>query len=86
MLVATACGLWVRPAELITAPISAPIAFVVGLLPASGGGDGFSGRLMGVFTALALHAGWLYGGTLAAALVVWLRRAARAGAQPEPRP
>jgi hypothetical protein len=33
------------------------------------------GRLMGLVTGLATQAGWLYGGTLAAGLIVLVRRA-----------
>ncbi|WP_420719301.1 DUF6542 domain-containing protein [Streptomyces sp. NRRL S-1521] len=71
--VATFTALWVRPADLVTAPISVPIAFAAGVLPISGG-TGFGGRLMGLVTSLALHAGWLYGGTLIAGLVVGVRK------------
>ncbi|WP_336605881.1 DUF6542 domain-containing protein [Streptomyces sp. BA2] len=66
---------WVRPADLVTAPVAVPIAFAVGLVPISGGnGGGFSGHFMGLITSLALHAGWLYGGTLVAGLIVTVRR------------
>ncbi|MFJ2026532.1 DUF6542 domain-containing protein [Streptomyces sp. NPDC087897] len=67
-------ALWVRPADLVTAPISVPIAFAVGVLPISGGSDGFGGQLMGLVTALAVHAGWLYGGTLVAGLISSVRK------------
>ncbi|MFE6162477.1 DUF6542 domain-containing protein [Streptomyces sp. NPDC056486] len=67
-------ALWVRPADLVTAPVAAPIAFAVGLLPISGGSGGFGGHFMGLITSLAMHAGWLYGGTLVAALIVTVRR------------
>ncbi|GAA3114930.1 hypothetical protein GCM10010449_41280 [Streptomyces rectiviolaceus] len=65
---------WVRPADLVTAPVAVPIAFAVGLVPISGGSGGFSGHFMGLITSLALHAGWLYGGTLIAGLIVTVRR------------
>ncbi|MEU5998728.1 MULTISPECIES: DUF6542 domain-containing protein [unclassified Streptomyces] len=65
---------WVRPADLVTAPVAAPIAFAVGLVPISGGTGGFGGHFMGLITSLALHAGWLYAGTLAAGLIVTVRR------------
>ncbi|MEV0525495.1 DUF6542 domain-containing protein [Streptomyces sp. NPDC050439] len=66
---------WVRPADLFTAPVAAPIAFAVGLVPLSGGnGGGFGGHFMGLITSLALHAGWLYAGTIVAALVAIVRR------------
>ncbi|MFJ9622163.1 DUF6542 domain-containing protein [Streptomyces sp. NPDC101181] len=67
-------ALWVRPADLVTAPISAPIAFAVGIFPISGGSDGFGGQLMGLVTALAVHAGWLYGGTFVAGVIATVRR------------
>ena len=71
--VATLTALWVRPADLVTAPIGVPIAFATGILPISGG-TGFGGRVMGLVTSLALHAGWLYGGTLIAGLIVCVRK------------
>ncbi|WNF31378.1 hypothetical protein RI138_22060 [Streptomyces sp. C11-1] len=67
-------ALWVRPADLVTAPISVPIAFAVGIFPISGGSDGFGGQVMGLVTALAVHAGWLYGGTLVAGLIASVRK------------
>lgn len=84
---------WVRPADLVSAPIIAPIAFAAGLVPLSGGnGGGFGGHFMGLVTSLALHAGWLYAGTLVAGLVAIVRRVKlmgqrrRAGAVPSPAP
>lgn len=67
-------ALWVRPADLVTAPISVPIAFAVGVLPVAGGDGGLGGRLMAVVTALAVHAGWLYGGTLVAGVIATVRK------------
>ncbi|MGP3638733.1 DUF6542 domain-containing protein [Streptomyces sp. 24-1644] len=67
-------ALWVRPADLVTAPISVPIAFAVGVIPISGGGGGLGGQTMAVVTALAVHAGWLYGGTLVAGLIASVRK------------
>jgi hypothetical protein len=68
-------ALWVRPGDLVTAPVVAPIAFTFGLLPvADDSGGGVSGRFMGLVTALALQAGWLYGGTLLAGLVAAVRK------------
>ncbi|APS23571.1 membrane protein [Streptomyces sp. Tue 6075] len=67
-------ALWVRPADLVTAPISVPIAFAVGVFPISGGSDGFGGQVMGLVTALAVHAGWLYGGTLVAGVIATVRK------------
>ncbi|MCM2576255.1 DUF6542 domain-containing protein [Streptomyces meridianus] len=70
LVVCTATALWVRRSDLAAAPVSAPIAFTVGLIVLSGD---TGGRLMGVFTTLALQAGWLYGGTLLAGLIAVLR-------------
>lgn len=67
-------ALWVRPADLVTAPISVPIAFAVGIIPIAGGTGGFGGQTMAVVTALAVHAGWLYGGTLVAGLIATVRK------------
>ncbi|MFE0510342.1 DUF6542 domain-containing protein [Streptomyces sp. NPDC058964] len=67
-------ALWVRGGDLLTAPIVVPIAFAVGLLPVADSGGGTAGRLMGLVTALATQAGWLYGGTLVAGVIVIVRR------------
>ncbi|WP_241192698.1 DUF6542 domain-containing protein [Streptomyces sp. ADI96-02] len=67
-------ALWVRPADLVTAPISVPIAFAVGVIPIAGGTEGFGGRTMALVTALAVHAGWLYGGTLIAGVIASVRK------------
>lgn len=67
-------ALWVRTADLVTAPISVPIAFAVGVVPIAGGTGGFGGHAMAVVTALAVHAGWLYGGTLVAGLITSVRK------------
>ncbi|MFF0472575.1 DUF6542 domain-containing protein [Streptomyces sp. NPDC004284] len=67
-------ALWVRTADLVTAPISVPIAFAVGVIPIAGGTGGFGGQAMAVVTALAVHAGWLYGGTLVAGLIASVRK------------
>ncbi|KOX02179.1 membrane protein [Streptomyces sp. NRRL B-3648] len=67
-------ALWVRAGDVLTAPVVAPIAFAVGLLPVADGGGGLLGRMMGLVTGLATQAGWLYGGTLAAGLIVLVRR------------
>jgi hypothetical protein len=77
--VAAATALWVRPADLITAPIAVPIAFAAGVWPIAGGSGGLGGQLMGVVSALSLHAGWLYAGTLVAALIVVVRKAVLIG-------
>ncbi|BAU85794.1 integral membrane protein [Streptomyces laurentii] len=65
---------WVRTADLVTAPIGVPIAFAVGVVPVSGGTGGIGGQAMALVTALAVHAGWLYGGTLVAGLVASVRK------------
>ncbi|MES5816762.1 DUF6542 domain-containing protein [Streptomyces sp. RG80] len=66
-------AVWVRRGDLATAPVVVPIAFAVGLLPIADG-EGFGSRLMGLVTALATQAGWLYGGTLVTGLIVTVRR------------
>ncbi|MEU0035764.1 DUF6542 domain-containing protein [Streptomyces sp. NPDC006333] len=68
-------ALWVRRGDLVSAPVVVPIAFTFGLLPLAGGGGGLSGRLMGLVTALATQAGWLYGGTLVAGVISTVRKA-----------
>ncbi|WP_079161334.1 DUF6542 domain-containing protein [Streptomyces fodineus] len=67
-------ALWVRSGDLLTAPVVVPVAFAVGLLPLADGRGGLPSRLMGLFTGLATQAGWLYGGTLAAGVIVLVRR------------
>ncbi|WP_239099621.1 DUF6542 domain-containing protein, partial [Streptomyces rochei] len=67
-------ALWVRRGDLLTAPVVVPIAFAVGLLTVAESGEGMGGRLMGLVTALATEAGWLYGGTLVAGSTVLVRR------------
>ncbi|UYQ64175.1 DUF6542 domain-containing protein [Streptomyces peucetius] len=67
-------ALWVREADLVIAPIIVPIAFTVGIVPISGGSGGFGGQTMAVVTALAVHAGWLYGGTLVAGVITCVRK------------
>ncbi|MDJ1134658.1 DUF6542 domain-containing protein [Streptomyces iconiensis] len=75
VLVCVASALWVRPRELFAAPVAAPLAYTIGQFFAGGPGDGVSGVLQNVFTSLALHAVWLYAGTLTAALLVLTRKA-----------
>ncbi|WP_438291953.1 DUF6542 domain-containing protein [Streptomyces sp. HUAS TT7] len=72
--VSAVTALWVRPVDLVTAPICVPIAFAVGIVPIAGGVGGFGGQAMAVVTALALHAGWLYAGTLVAAVIATVRK------------
>jgi len=80
-------ALWVREADLVMAPIIVPIAFAVGIVPISGGDGGFGGQTMAVVTALAVHAGWLYGGTLIAGLITCVRKVRMMGRRPRrPRP
>ncbi|WKX12215.2 DUF6542 domain-containing protein [Streptomyces sp. NL15-2K] len=67
-------AVWIRRGDLVTAPVVVPIAFAVGLLPVADSGGGFGGRLMGLVTALATQAGWLYGGTLIAGLIASVRK------------
>ncbi|MCD9873678.1 DUF6542 domain-containing protein [Streptomyces guryensis] len=69
-------AVWVRKGDLATAPVVVPIAFAAGLLPVADSSGGLLGRLMGLVTALATQAGWLYGGTLVAGLIVTVRKAA----------
>lgn len=75
VLVSTLAALWVSPADLFMAPVAAPLAFTAGLLTLLPGGvDGPLDAVTSLATALAVHAGWVYGGTLAAGLVVLARR------------
>ncbi|MCD7438910.1 hypothetical protein K4B79_11820 [Streptomyces lincolnensis] len=67
-------ALWIRRGDLLTAPIIVPIAFTAGLFPVADNTGGVSGRLMGLFTALATQAGWLYGGTFVAGLIATVRK------------
>ncbi|MFE7135036.1 DUF6542 domain-containing protein [Streptomyces sp. NPDC057638] len=67
-------ALWVREADLVTAPVGVPIAFAVGIVPVSGGAGGTGGHLMALITSLAMHAGWLYAGTLIAGLIACVRK------------
>ncbi|MFD1663930.1 DUF6542 domain-containing protein [Streptomyces calvus] len=71
-------AVWLREGDLLTAPVVVPIAFAVGLVPvADDGGGGTFGGLMGLVTGLATQAGWLYGGTLVAGVIVIARRVRR---------
>ncbi|MFJ1603413.1 DUF6542 domain-containing protein [Streptomyces sp. NPDC088253] len=86
-------ALWVRRGDLVIAPVVVPIAFAFGLLPVADGGGGIEGELMGLVTALATQAGWLYGGTLIAGVITTVRKvrlmyrkAARRRAAQGPRP
>ncbi|MDF9815373.1 DUF6542 domain-containing protein [Streptomyces sp. SPB162] len=67
-------ALYVRPYDLVAAPIAAPIAFATAIaLTGDDNGGGFVGHLLGIFTGLALLTGWLYTGTLLAATIVGVR-------------
>ncbi|MFI1827340.1 DUF6542 domain-containing protein [Streptomyces sp. NPDC020412] len=79
LVVSALTALWVREADLVTAPISVPIAFAAGVVPISGGEGGIGGQVMAVVTALAVHAGWLYGGTLVAGLITCVRKVRQMG-------
>jgi len=67
-------ALWVRRGDLVTAPVVVPIAYAVGLLTVADSDEGLTGRLVGLVTALATQAGWLYGGTLVAGVIATVRR------------
>jgi hypothetical protein len=78
-------ALWVRTADLVTAPIAVPIAFAFGTVPIAGGSGGLGGHTMAVVTALAVHAGWLYGGTLIAGLITSVRKVRQMGRRQQAR-
>jgi hypothetical protein len=72
--VSVAAALYVRPYDLVAAPVSAPIAFATGIaLTADSGDGGLVGHVLGMFTGLALLTGWLFTGTVLAALIVSVR-------------
>ncbi|MCZ4122009.1 DUF6542 domain-containing protein [Streptomyces sp. H39-S7] len=72
--VCVTAALYVRPYDLVAAPIAAPIAFATAIaLTGDDNGGGFVGHLLGMFTGLALLTGWLYTGTLLAAVIVGVR-------------
>ncbi|MFC1417466.1 DUF6542 domain-containing protein [Streptacidiphilus cavernicola] len=67
----------VRAADLAIAPVSGPIAFAATLLVMGAGPDhSVLGRIIGLATALALQAGWLFSGTAVSVLIVLARRIA----------
>jgi hypothetical protein len=75
LLVSALTARWVRSGDLASAPVVVPIAFVAGLPPlAEGEGGGLGGHLMALLTTLAMQAGWLYGGTLVAGVIVTVRK------------
>ncbi|TDC76129.1 DUF6542 domain-containing protein [Streptomyces hainanensis] len=67
VVTAAAVSLWVRPADLICAPVAAPIAFAVGLLT--------TGGLLETVTDLALSAPWVFAGTMTACAITLTRSA-----------
>ncbi len=73
LLLSVCCALWIRPSDVIAAPIAMPIAFAAGTLALGEGSDGVSSHVMAAGTTLALEAPWLYGGTLLAAALALLR-------------
>jgi hypothetical protein len=71
-------ALWVRSADLAAAPVCAPIAFALAVaVTGDGGGGGVLGRIAATVTGLAMQTGWLYTGTLVAAVVAAARRIGR---------
>ncbi|WP_372443811.1 DUF6542 domain-containing protein [Streptomyces adelaidensis] len=74
LLVSALSAVWVRGGDLTSAPVVVPIAFAAGLPPVASGEDGLGGHLMALVTTLAMQAGWLYGGTLVAGLIVTVRK------------
>ncbi|MHC8561847.1 DUF6542 domain-containing protein [Streptomyces albidoflavus] len=91
LLVCALTGLWVGRPTWRWARWWVPLAYAIGVLPvAEGGGAGFTGQVMGLVTTPALNAGWLYGGTLVAGVIVIVRKvrlmsAARRRARSVPR-
>jgi hypothetical protein len=68
-------ALLVRPYDLASAPVSAPIAFALTLLLTGDSGDGgIGGHIMGTVTGLATRTLWLYTGTVLAAAVAVARK------------
>ncbi|MFE7841011.1 DUF6542 domain-containing protein [Streptomyces sp. NPDC057474] len=74
LLVSALTAVWVRRGDLASAPVVVPIAFAAGLPLLPDGEGGVGGHLMALVTALAMQAGWLYGGTLVAGLIVTVRK------------
>lgn len=74
LLVSGLTAVWVRNADLVTAPVVVPIAFAVGIVPISEGTGGFGQQFMGLATTLAMNAIWLYGGTLVTGVLVTVRK------------
>ncbi|MGW2341554.1 DUF6542 domain-containing protein [Streptomyces sp. NPDC001661] len=74
LVVSGLTAVWVRNADLVTAPVVVPIAFAVGIVPISEGTGGFGQQFMGLATTLAMNAIWLYGGTLVTGVLVTVRK------------
>ncbi|MEE1759451.1 hypothetical protein PUT24_21320 [Streptomyces sp. SP17KL33] len=74
LLVSALSAVWVRSGDLASAPVVVPIAFAIGLPLLAAGEGGLGGHLMALVTALAMQAGWLYGGTLVAGVIVTVRK------------
>ncbi|WP_319182731.1 DUF6542 domain-containing protein, partial [Streptomyces scabiei] len=74
LLVSALTAVWVRRGDLASAPVVVPIAYAAGLPLLAEGEGGLGGHLMALVTALAMQAGWLYGGTLVAGVIVTVRK------------
>ncbi|MGW0845409.1 DUF6542 domain-containing protein [Streptomyces sp. NPDC002787] len=74
LLVSALSAVWVGRDDLASAPVVVPIAFAAGLPLIIVGEGGLGDHLMALVTALAMQAGWLYGGTLVAGLIVTVRK------------
>jgi hypothetical protein len=85
LVLSVCCALWVRPSDVVAAPITMPIAFAAGTLAVGEGSGGVTSQLMAAGTTLALEAPWLYGGTLLAAAVALLRHFALLAVRRSPR-
>ena len=72
------CACWVRPTDLVAAPVAVPLAFTAGLFLLNDGtpDQALTERVTNLFPALAVNAVWLYAGTLLAVLVVAVRKVA----------
>lgn len=73
VLVSMTAAMYVRPYDLVAAPVAAPIAFAAGIALTADSGGGLAGHLIGTFTGLATLTAWLYTGTLLAALIAGFR-------------
>nr|WP_258573317.1 DUF6542 domain-containing protein [Streptomyces sp. KM273126] len=74
LLVSALTAVWVGRGDLVTPPVVVPIAFAAGLPPVIESDGGLAGHLVGLGTALATQAGWLYGGTLVAGAIATERK------------